>query len=214
MPFRDTDYLHPALQDHVNTFIREYPGVLGDMMFRITVSCTHRPIAEQKKAYDLGRSKCDGVDRPSMHNFLPSYAVDFVVLDTQGTPATGDDKASWSKKHYDPLGEIADDLGLQWGGWWKGFYDGPHIQLPKKLFFEDMQMMLAMEGEYDGDIDGLWGPLSKKALADFRKSAKLQERPMISTLDFNGLWNKHLNSSRHTWPSFWALRRQEHGLKT
>ena len=47
---------------------------------------------------------------------------------------------SWDWKYYhkiaDAMKQAADDVGvtIEWGGNWKSFKDGPHFQLPRRLY--------------------------------------------------------------------------------
>ena len=56
----------------------------------------------------------------SWHNFGVGW--DFVVFDANGEP-------QWESPLMERCGEIAESLGLEWGGHWTGFHDTPHIQL-------------------------------------------------------------------------------------
>ena len=61
----------------------------------------------------------------SYHNF--GLAFDIVVLDSVG-------KADWDTSHpgWKRSAELGKSVGLEWGGDWKTFRDGPHFQLPWK----------------------------------------------------------------------------------
>lgn len=82
-----------------------------------------RTIEQQKVLFDDGKSKT----MRSRH--LTGDAVDVAVL--------VNNKASWEPELYRPISEAfkqaGDDLGvpIEWGGDWKGFYDGTHFQLPR-----------------------------------------------------------------------------------
>lgn len=54
----------------------------------------------------------------SVHQF--GLAFDVVVVDEHG-------RAVWAHKAYEPVGEIGEALGLEWGGRFRRF-DGPHFQ--------------------------------------------------------------------------------------
>ncbi len=56
----------------------------------------------------------------SWHNF--GVAWDFVVFDAKGEPL-------WDSPLMKKCGEIAESLGLEWGGRWTSFPDIPHIQI-------------------------------------------------------------------------------------
>ena len=98
----------------------------------------HRTAEEQAELFAKGRTKkgnivtyCDGTEKKSRHNYLPSKAVDLVPY-----PEGWQDE----KRFYYVAGvvmTIADRLWkegkiekrLQWGGNWKKFKDYPHFQI-------------------------------------------------------------------------------------
>lgn len=91
--------------------------------FNFTVICGHRGKKEQDEAYATGKSK---VRYPnSKHNKRPSHAFDAVPV-----PLDWNDKASFNamgrafKAAANRVG-----VGIKWGGDFKSFYDGPHIEL-------------------------------------------------------------------------------------
>jgi len=95
----------------------------------LTVTATWRSPAEQKILYAQGRTtpgsivtNVDGVTKLSNHNYSPSRALDFAVL-------IGG-KITWDEKEYLPVGKIATEHGLAWGGNWRHFKDLPHLELP------------------------------------------------------------------------------------
>ena len=96
----------------------------------------HRTIARQKKLYDEGKSKIDGVTRKGKHNYSPSRAVDVY--------AWVNGKASWDKKHLILIAGVVlacakeARIDIRWGGNWDGdgeiisdqnFIDLPHYEL-------------------------------------------------------------------------------------
>ncbi len=80
---------------------------------------------EQMVLFMANRSKCDGIHKKSFHQ--EGKALDFY--------AYVDGKASWAKYDLTKVAaaflQAASELGykLQWGGHFKGFFDGPHVQL-------------------------------------------------------------------------------------
>jgi peptidoglycan L-alanyl-D-glutamate endopeptidase CwlK len=83
------------------------------------VTCTTRSIAEQAELVKEGKSR-------TMHSkHLTGEAFDFCPV-IHG-------KLSWVFKDFVPIGKIAEDLGLEWGGCktgkWEHFVDAPHVQL-------------------------------------------------------------------------------------
>jgi peptidoglycan L-alanyl-D-glutamate endopeptidase CwlK len=92
-------------------------------VFHFQVICGHRGKREQDEAYATGKSKVRFPN--SKHNKRPSHAFD-------ATPVPLD----WSnKKSFDAMGRAfkaaAQRVGvsIKWGGDFKNFYDGPHIEL-------------------------------------------------------------------------------------
>ncbi len=84
-----------------------------------------RTYQEQDALYAQGRSKAGArvTNAPggySWHNFGVGW--DFVVFDAIGQP-------QWESPLMETCGQIAESLGLEWGGHWTGFQDTPHIQL-------------------------------------------------------------------------------------
>jgi len=107
----------------------------------VTVFETKRSNERQNNLKKRGASKANAGQSP--HNY--GLACDF-VLDTkkvkvqerewQGKmyPDAWDYSTPEAKAVYDRLGELAESIGLEWGGRWK-FLDVPHVQLKdwKKL---------------------------------------------------------------------------------
>ena len=84
-----------------------------------------RTAVQQKKLFDEGVSKADGVTHKSFHQ--TGNAVDVY--------AYVDGKASWDHEHLAVVAaamlQASSELGipLEWGGLWTGFCDRPHFQL-------------------------------------------------------------------------------------
>lgn len=121
MTTRDISYMHLNLQRAwawlKAEYARMYPGPLQPEL-----SETYRSYEDQLKAYKAGKSKA----RPgeSLHNYSPTGAFDIYFLDARTN------KANWEFIYYQRFGELAESIGLVWGGRWAGLVDGPHIQLP------------------------------------------------------------------------------------
>ena len=91
----------------------------------VKVICGLRTYDEQAELYAQGRTKpgskvTNAMPGYSWHNF--GVAWDFVVFDAKGQP-------QWESPLMARCGKIAESLGLEWGGSWKGFKDTLHIQL-------------------------------------------------------------------------------------
>jgi peptidoglycan L-alanyl-D-glutamate endopeptidase CwlK len=97
------------------------------------IICGTRTFAEQAEIYAQGRTKPGKIvtqAKPgeSMHNY--GMAIDFVVFDgVDGNGGVG--QPLWQSPLMTKAGQIALDMGLDWGGAWTTFKDMPHIQLPR-----------------------------------------------------------------------------------
>lgn len=118
---RDLTVLHPTLQKKLKKLVKkcEKKGLY------INFSSTHRGKEEQNGLYAQGRTKPGNivtqVQYPySNHNWY--IAADFYRNDGKG--AYNDSDGFFTK-----VGKIAQSVGLEWGGSWKGFQDKPHVQL-------------------------------------------------------------------------------------
>jgi hypothetical protein len=91
-----------------------------------TIICGHRGPEDQEQAFREGKSKLHYPE--SRHNSIPSEAVDVCPYPLK----------SWDHKPFTKFSNIvketAKELGIEieWGGDFKGFFDGPHIQLKRK----------------------------------------------------------------------------------
>lgn len=85
-----------------------------------------RTYAEQDALYAIGRTKelhrgpvTNAKGGHSNHNFGIAFDIGIFV----GEHYLG------SSPLYETVGALGEELGLFWGGRWKGFYDGAHFQL-------------------------------------------------------------------------------------
>lgn len=97
---------------------------------------TDRPFVILEGRRTLARQKqllAQGATTTLNSRHLTGHAVDIAPLDTKG-------KESFSWPLYYPLAKImkqaAKDVGVSivWGGDWKDFLDGPHWELPWKIY--------------------------------------------------------------------------------
>ena len=127
MPTKFLGDAHPALQEAwlrlLDIYNRDHLG------HTLIITCVHRSEEEQSLLYAQGRTKpgnkvtqIDGVTKKSNHNYYPSRALDFAVS-IYG-------KVSWSPVDYEPVGTIAKECGLVWGGNWS-FKDYCHLELKR-----------------------------------------------------------------------------------
>ena len=113
------------------------------------------------------------------------------------------DQGYW-RSHYSTLSLIAGGWYFWNAGYWYpawGYddaysyypYDGPIYSGPRARPFDqvvaDVQAVLQEEGYYHGEVDGLLGPLTRQALADYQSSHGLYVTETIDrpTLDSIGL---------------------------
>jgi peptidoglycan L-alanyl-D-glutamate endopeptidase CwlK len=120
--------VHPDLVKVVNRSAKNITGTDG---FGFIITCGVRTLSEQKKLYAIGATKTLN-SRHIPGNDGYSKAVDFAV--------TVDGKVRWDWPLYSKLSKIVKEaarlekVNIEWGGDWKTFKDGPHFQLPKKLY--------------------------------------------------------------------------------
>lgn len=118
---RDPKYLHPVLQSRWRHLGREWRRLYPDRP-QPFLTATYRGPNDQEKAYREGKSKVRFGG--SLHNYNPSYAFDIAFLNEK----TG--AAVWDWELFADAADILKPLGLEWGGDWEGFPDGPHFQMP------------------------------------------------------------------------------------
>tara|TARA_R100001480_G_scaffold29739_2_gene40530 strand:- start:485 stop:919 length:435 start_codon:yes stop_codon:yes gene_type:complete len=106
------------------------------------ISEGYRTVERQKKLFDQGKSKIDGINKKGKHNYNPSQAVDIY--------AYYDGKARYDLSHMSYLAGLVMAVGyemyaglyvshkVRWGGNWDGdgkilidqrFDDTPHFEL-------------------------------------------------------------------------------------
>ena len=91
-----------------------------------------RTLARQKQYVEQGASKT----LKSRH--LTGHAVDLAPL--LDTDRDGDKEVSWAWPQYHLLAKVIKEAAkiekvpVEWGGDWRTFKDGPHWQLPHKLY--------------------------------------------------------------------------------
>ena len=101
----------------------------------VLITSTYRDVEAQDAIYNQGRTtpgriitNCKGGN--SMHNYR--VAFDWVPLDVKGAPV-------WNDSHlWRECGQIAQDVGLEWGGAWANFVDMPHCQYTQGKSIADL----------------------------------------------------------------------------
>lgn len=120
MPSRDPTDLHPDLQTRWEWMKREWVRRYSDEPTPF-LTCTYRPASEQQALKDAGKSRAGPMQ--SLHNFLPALAFDIAFRNPDGS-------LTWDFTHFERWGELAEEVGLEWGGRWPHLVDGPHVQWP------------------------------------------------------------------------------------
>ena len=89
----------------------------------VTVFSFFRTADEQRRLYDEGKSKCDGYIKRSRHQDW--LAADIAILNDARTDFL------WTDERYAKVGELAEKIGLVWGGSWDAFSGGDvyHLEL-------------------------------------------------------------------------------------
>ena len=111
--------------------VRRCAANWNDTSFQWMITCGVRTLEEQKVLVAKGASKTlNSRHIPGKDGY--SKAVDLA--------ATIDGKLRWDWPLYSKLAAAmkaaaaAEKVTIEWGGDWRTFKDGPHFQLPKKLY--------------------------------------------------------------------------------
>jgi hypothetical protein len=145
------DAMHPWLRERVAAALAEWRASAAPGETILLVESV-RLTATQAKYFADGRSKADGVNRLSLHQFAPALAADVAVMRGGKYVASAADPA-WAR-----WGAAAKAQGLEWGGAWTGLVDAPHVQVPVKQRIRLAQLAAGV------DADGLWGPATERAI--------------------------------------------------
>jgi peptidoglycan LD-endopeptidase CwlK len=174
---RDPKYLHPLLGNQLPAILDAIKAKLPAGHSARMISA-HRTPADQFELFKKGRTFKngawvktgsvvtfkDGHINLSRHNYLPCTAVDIGIFN--------------GNKYLDnsPLYKKVKEgtkLGFEWGGDWARFKDQPHLEIPLASFFKGSiqkdngciwQTYLKLAGTYTGELDGIFGEGSAKAL--------------------------------------------------
>ena len=122
---RSLDKLHPTLRTRWLWMQAEWAKRHPDSP-QPFITCTWRSHEEQTRLVAEGKSNAQ--PGQSLHNFEPALAFD-VAFDPNSANGIGND-VTWVFDWYQKWGELAEEIGLQWGGRWKHLRDGPHVQMP------------------------------------------------------------------------------------
>ncbi len=160
-PSRITDLnkLHWKFRNQVVKLLKACnERVKGNVEFCVFESVRSNEL--QEYYYDQGRKRAGqiitNVKTPTFHNANVGLAVD-IVPKVNGN-------FTWSRKDlFEIIGQEAVKLGLTWGGNWKSFYDGPHVQMDDGLSSLDIRngkrpswFNDANPSEFEKDYTGHW----------------------------------------------------------
>lgn len=134
MSSRDIRDLCPELQ----LLFHKFDARMQELNVQFIVTCTYRSKIEQNALYAQGRTKpgkkvTNARGGQSRHNNVDSsnnpasHAFDIVIM-LNGKPDYDAKHETWAT-----AGRVGVDVGLEWGGNWKGkLVDRPHFQLKDK----------------------------------------------------------------------------------
>jgi hypothetical protein len=143
--------MHPWLRERVEAAVADWraSAAEGDTI-RIVESV--RATSTQQGYYLRGKSRADGVDRYSLHQFAPALAADVAVL-RAGKYVTSAADGAWQR-----WGAAAKAHGLEWGGDWRGLVDAPHVQAAEAQRVRLLQLAVGAVP------DGQWGAATEAAV--------------------------------------------------
>lgn len=135
MSSRKIEDLVRDLQPLASSLINKGNALLAPLHASVIITCTYRSEAEQAHLYAIGRTApgkkvTNAPAGKSLHN----------LVTLKGTPAARAfdvailiyGKLNWDLANpaWQTIGKLGVDLGLEWGGNWSKFREGPHFQLP------------------------------------------------------------------------------------
>lgn len=124
MSSRSLDDLDSRFRPFVDSFVEACKAQSLDIL----IYCTYRSNEEQDVLYAQGRTAPGGIVTnakagQSAHNYRLAF---------DGCPLLNG-KPMWNEHlsgpHWALYGEIAVQCGMEWGGNWVGFVEGPHCQM-------------------------------------------------------------------------------------
>jgi hypothetical protein len=128
-PERDLLSLERSTRERLREAFARYHARYG-RRYEPVITQTYRGPKGQAKALAAGASK--KAFGASYHNFVPAFAVDFLLQDTiSGRLLDGKSRAD--ELVYMQLGEVLEEVGFTWGGRWKDPVDMGHAQAPISL---------------------------------------------------------------------------------
>lgn len=123
----DLTRAHPDLRTKIQQLKSMFEA--QNPSWTVAVNDVTRSAKDQKLAYQKGYSTVDGSSQVGKHNYYPSLAVDLNIRSAENGRVP--DRTDLHKL-YSSLGELAEELGLRWGGRWTVPYDPYHFELPQR----------------------------------------------------------------------------------
>jgi hypothetical protein len=143
--------LHPDIRKQAANFIND----ANRRGYNIKITCTYRTFEQQDKIFANGSSKAKGGQ--SYHNY--GIAFDVVENPGRGVPFGFDE--SYPKNRWHEIGRIGKEHGFEWGGEFRGFFDGPHFQVGVRSTKELYQRVVANQVIEDPELPQV-GPFDPK----------------------------------------------------
>lgn len=109
----------------------------------VKIICGHRTYEEQNELYAQGRSKpglivTKAKGGHSLHNFATAF--DIGIFSANGKEYIDE------SPDYKKVGEIGEELGLEWGGNWS-FVDEPHFQMNEGRDISELRLAYEKHGD-------------------------------------------------------------------
>jgi peptidoglycan L-alanyl-D-glutamate endopeptidase CwlK len=124
MSSRSLDDLDARFRPFVDAFVAACAAQSLDVL----IYCTYRSNEEQTALYAQGRA----VPGHIVTNAQAGQSAHNYRLAFDGCPLFNG-KPMWAEPlsgdHWHLYGQIAQDCGMEWGGAWHGFVEGPHCQM-------------------------------------------------------------------------------------
>jgi peptidoglycan L-alanyl-D-glutamate endopeptidase CwlK len=204
--------LHPMVKEIATIFFDR----LSENNLDFLITDSYRSIEEQNQLYSKGRTSNGKIVTQvkggySYHNY--GLAFDIVPV--------SDDKLNYNDQNsYKLAAQIAEPLGLEWGGNWKKFMDTPHFQYSLALNYDNItkgveipstlsqgsagtpinaiQKALFEKGFTDIIIDGSFGPNTQATIQAFQASQQLEPSGKIDVATIKALFSNASTSDEMT----------------
>lgn len=146
--------VHPMVEFKTKSLIQLLAAI--DLPFGAFMG--YRSFEEQNQLYAQGRTTpgkivTNAKGGQSWHQF--GLAIDLVE---DGDQTQTGIQWSWAKNmDYFRIGELANQVGLEWGGFWKAFKDYPHVQFTKGMDLTEANLIYEVHG-----IQGVWDEIDRR----------------------------------------------------